>query len=235
MGKFMKFLIDSYRSGFLFLISFFVFISCGLDTFYYLDPPLADAEIANPEDPAERVFTFQTASNSSSSDIFKGTSVYYRLYNNFSTMTSNRSTIANINEEYSDAAMNRMLSLGFQPISVDDIELVSTKSEGVVNIEIRLFDENEYKAEVLVDGINKGEPLRMPLRKGFSFYPVEDWKENIYPLPTEEDEDTSYSNGGGDTWYVLAYAVSVGTSLELTPVYSQVTPLGYLAVTPDSQ
>ena len=43
-----------------------------------------------------------------------------------------------------------------------------------VNIEIRLFDENEYKAEVLVDGINKGEPLRMPLRKGFSFYPVED-------------------------------------------------------------
>ena len=108
MGKFMKFLIDFCRSGFLFLISFFVFISCGLDTFYYLDPPLADAEIANPEDPAERVFTFQTASNSSSSDIFKGTSVYYRLYNNFSVMSSNMQTIASINEEYSDAAMNKM-------------------------------------------------------------------------------------------------------------------------------
>ncbi|MBR5867561.1 MAG: hypothetical protein IKZ04_06580, partial [Spirochaetaceae bacterium] len=93
----MRFTIDFCRSGF-FILLILLLVSCGLETFYYLDPPLADAEIANPEDPAERVFTFKTAKNIDSADIFKGTSVYYRLYNSFSAMTSNRSTIANINE-----------------------------------------------------------------------------------------------------------------------------------------
>lgn len=234
MVTFMRFTIDFCRSGF-FILLILLLVSCGLETFYYLDPPLADAEIANPEDPAERVFTFKTAKNIDSADIFKGTSVYYRLYNSFSAMTSNRSTIANINEEYSDAAMNRMISLGFQPISVDNIELVSTKDDGSVTVQIRLFNENIYKAEVVVNDKNKGEPLRMPIRKGFSFYPVEEETEDEYPVPTSDDEDTNYSSDGESTWYVLAYAVSVGTSLELTPVYSQVTPLGYLAVEPDSQ
>lgn len=230
-----KNLMKFRRIGCLFCAVWFLCLcSCGLETFYFLDPPISDVELENPSDPAQRVFSFQSVSNSASSDIFVGTAVYYRLYNSQSTMNSNMATIENINDEYSDAAMNRMISFGFQPIALGNSELIVEKSEGVAKVKIRIFTEGTYKAEVLIDDDGKGVPLRFPLRKGFSFYPVEEETEEEFPVPKEGDEDTNYSSAGGEIWYILAYAVSVGRSMELTPVYSQVTPLGWLSVSPDN-
>ena len=101
-----------------------VFVSCGLETFYFLDPPINNRITENPSDPSERFFSFRTVTNSSSADIFTGTAVYYCLYNNYSTMTSNMASISNlIGEDYSDAAMNRVLNLGYQPIFLNDSDL----------------------------------------------------------------------------------------------------------------
>lgn len=218
------------RTGCFFVIAYLcLLVSCGLDTFYYLDPPYNDAAIENPTDPTERVFEFRTVTNSSSYDVFFGTSVYYRLYNSKLVMISNVTSINNVNDEYSDAAMNKMISLGFQPLAVGDSDVVVPASEGAVPVSIRLFDEGEYSANVTVSGQNMGIPLRMPSREGFSFYPAND----EYPVPQETDGDVYYSSSGGEDWYVAAYAVSIGRSLELTPVYSEVLYLGYLSVSPD--
>ncbi|MBE6344295.1 MAG: hypothetical protein J6B32_06315 [Spirochaetaceae bacterium] len=230
----------SYRPDFFVsLISFFiqivffvafllVFVSCGLETFYFLDPPINNRITENPSDPSERFFSFRTVTNSSSADIFTGTAVYYCLYNNYSTMTSNMASISNlIGEDYSDAAMNRVLNLGYQPIFLNDSDIIVPSSSGAVSVVIRLFTEGEYSAEVLINGSNVGVPLRTPLLTGFTFDPDKD----NFPVPKETDGDVNYSSAFTEenTWYVAAYAVSIGRSLELTPVYSQVVPLGYLS------
>ena len=78
----------SYRPDFFVsLISFFIqivffvaflliFVSCGLETFYFLDPPINNRITENPSDPSERFFSFRTVTNSSSADIFTGTAGY---------------------------------------------------------------------------------------------------------------------------------------------------------------
>ena len=215
--------------GLFYFILFCLFVtSCGLDTFYYLDP-IQSANVANqPEDPSEQFFSFTTASNSGE-DIFVGTSVYYRLYNSENTMNSNITSINSQNEEYSDDAMNRLLSLGFQPISLDGSEIIVPAAMGAVPVTLRLFNNGNYNASVMINEEDRGVPLRTPNLTGFSFYPTN----SNSPLPKESDGDTSYTQSQSlDSWYIAAYGVSVGRSLELTPVYSQVVYLGNLIISP---
>lgn len=204
------------------------FFSCGLDVFYYLDRPsvTGGGVIKNPKTPESRVFSFITAPNSSQRDIFQGTAVYYRLYNDFSRMNSDMSSISSVNTElYSDKGMTRLLSYGYQPmVAGNGNPIMIPVSEGTVTVSVRPFSEGGYQAAVSVNGTPRGEPMRTPLRRGFTFFP----ENEAYPEPVETDIDTQFSNTDADGWWLAAYAVSVGQSPDMTPVYSQVEVLGYL-------
>lgn len=224
---------------------FFCFLSgCGLDTFYYLNPPttvhfINEAETTS-QDAEKHYVSFVTASNPDSQDIFQGTAVYYKIYNDKNTLISNHKAIESLNDNNSNQGINRLFGWGYQPLTTDEINTVNLVSSGSVGtVSIRLFNEipqsgggYSYSAEVSVDGVDKGIPLRSFDGKNFSF------NTNANPddpnsVPRDGQEDVWFSPGiSTDIWYVALYAVSTGTSPSLTPVYSSVTFLGSLAIKP---
>ncbi|AEE17139.1 hypothetical protein Trebr_1717 [Treponema brennaborense DSM 12168] len=210
-------------------VCFFLW-SCGLDTYYYLEPPIIGSYVEKPVDPENRIFSFYTVQNTGNADVFLGTAVYYKIYNNESLVKSDMASVSSVNLQYSDAAMNRLRSLKYSPLASGQIgdEVLILKSFGSTSVRIRLFSENDYSATVTIGGTDYGIPLRTPLMKGFSFYPEND----AAPVPAQGDSDVSYSASptSADTWYVAAYAVSTGMNTELSPVYSQVLPLGYIMI-----
>lgn len=217
----------------------FCLLSCGMDTFYYLDPPISiefiDEAESSSEDPSIHYVSFLTSSNADGSDIFQGTSVYYMIYNNPSLLLSDKTSIENLNENNSDQGMNRLIQWGYQALTTSQSSTVNLvpSSIGIAEVSIRLYNEDGNPAEVRIDGIDKGVPLRAFENKTFSF-DENAQKDSIYSVPRGGESDVRFSAGYSTaTWYVALYAVSTGMSPSLTPVYSQVTYLGSLAITPN--
>ena len=227
----------------LFLLLFFS--ACGLDTFYYLDPPISmtfiDEATSLSNDPSKQFVSFVTAaSHADTTDIFQGTSVYYKIYNSPDQLLSNKNNIANINTEYTNQGMERLISWGYQPLTTDQVDTVNLVSAGgAQTVSIRLWNQTpapnspvnyEYPAEIRVNGQDKGIPVRSVDDKFFSFNSTVE-ASSPYSVPVEGQEDVTFTTGAGtSTWYVALYAVSTGMSPSLTPVYSQVVYLGSLAI-----
>lgn len=226
----------------LFLLMFFS--ACGLDTFYYIDPPISrqfiDDASSLSNDPLNQFVSFITASsNADNADIFQGTSVYYKIFNSTSNLLYNKTSIENINTEYTNQGIERLISWGYQPLTTDKVTTANLVSAGKTKeVAIRLANATQtsqgyaYPAEITVDGQNIGVPVRSVENKTFSFSTTAE-SDSIYSLPEEGQEDVNYSTSAGtNMWYVALYAVSTGMSPSLTPVYSQVVYLGSLAIEP---
>lgn len=208
----------------------FLFISCGTDIYYSLEPP---SLVSSPStDPVSRYFCFYTNdSNNSSLDVFLGTAVYYKIYNNTSTMNSDISSINLANKEYSSDGVNRLLSLGYQPMTSssttdDPLFPVSTSNR---KIRIRLFTEGS--GDLYAEGIfindspsSWGNPQRFDRSHSFNFT-------DSSMIPSLSDLDVKGTQNEGTTsWYVNAYAVSTGKDMYLANLYSQVIHLGYIVI-----
>lgn len=228
----------------LFLLLFFS--ACGLDTFYYLDPPISMDFIDEAEslsnDALKQFVSFITASpNADNADIFQGTSVYYKIFNDTNQLKSNKISIENINSEYTNQGIERLISWGYQPLTTDKVTTANLVSAGQTKaVTIRLANATKtnqgyaYPAEITVDGQSIGIPVRSVENKTFSFSSTAE-SNSIYSLPEEGQEDVNYNSGAGtNMWYVALYAVSTGMSLSLTPVYSKVVYLGSLAIEPSN-
>ena len=229
----------------LFLLVFFS--ACGLDTFYYLDPPISIDFIDETEslsnDPSKQFVSFATASsNADNADIFQGSSVYYKIYNSPDQLFNNKKSIENINKEYTNQGMELLISWGYQPLTTDKVDTVNlVAAGGSQEVTIRLWNQTldgegnyKYPARIQVGGNDIGIPVRSVNDNFFSFNSSVDG-DSPYSLPMEGQEDVSFSTGAGtSTWYVALYAVSTGMSPSLTPVYSQVVYLGSLAIVPSN-
>ena len=143
---------------------------------------IPEAKVVNEEtDALGRYFSFKTADvENASMDIFTGTVVLYKIYNNQSQMISDSFSINNYNEELSEKGYNRAYALGYQQLNVsnNDTPLVA-KSGQNRTVEIRLFTEgyvnNPYEAGIKVSGqyIMDGNDYAIPLRENnttFAFY-----------------------------------------------------------------
>lgn len=228
----------------LFLLVFFS--ACGLDTFYYLDPPISIDFIDETEslsnDPSKQFVSFATASsNADNADIFQGSSVYYKIYNSPDQLFNNKKSIENINKEYTNQGMELLISWGYQPLTTDKVDTVNlVAAGGSQEVTIRLWNQTldgegyKYPARIQVGGNDIGIPVRSVNDNFFSFNSSVDG-DSPYSLPMEGQEDVRFSTGAGtSTWYVALYAVSTGMSPSLTPVYSQVVYLGSLAIVPSN-
>ena len=73
------------------LIAFLLLFSCGLDVYYFVEPPFNSSVIVNPSDPGEQYFSFTSADAKAGGNFkFLGTDVYYKIYSNLSTLQSQR-------------------------------------------------------------------------------------------------------------------------------------------------
>ncbi len=109
-------------------------MSCGLDTYYYLDAPFSDGHTtyASTDDPTSFYFSCVTNETSSTGDnykyfdtssdfVFLGTEIYYKIYNNYNTMISAESQISSLitsSSSYSSAAENIIDTRGYKTLKI---------------------------------------------------------------------------------------------------------------------
>ncbi|MFI3257845.1 MAG: hypothetical protein R3Y36_06075 [Spirochaetales bacterium] len=223
------------------IFCFLLCISCGLNVFYEIDPPINAAE-PNPSDgtttsiisfdPSAQEFEF-TARNVSSTFIAPGTDVYYRIYGSISSLQSDAAQINTSNTENTSNGFNKMTSLNYQKITVSSSTQGYLIDENGGRVAIRLFVDSttsaNYEAGIRVDGNNIGVPTRF---NGNLFnFDTGDTAGNDYenPLPQSGDADYNATSDGNNYWYVNAYAVSVGLENgTFTQVRSELLPLGFV-------
>jgi len=151
-----------YLAAFAFLL---LLEACGLDTFYYLDPPITDGHTSyyTTEDGIYRYFSFVTNEESSLGDndqyfssaselVFLGTEVYYKIYKSYSTMVNAENAIDSLNtssSNYTAAAENLIESRGYKPLKFSAGSFIPLVEAGSSpenrHVYIRL---NDYGTEV---------------------------------------------------------------------------------------
>lgn len=147
----------------LFGMGLFFFSSCGLETYYYLDPPNVEHEpIYSSSDQLQFYFSFRTkedGDNNTDQGTFKflGTYVYYKIYNSYSEMKTREDAVSTLNSSTNyTAAADRIIStykyqvLGFSAGSYDPT-IESSGSSRYVYIRLNDYgDEEAYKASICV-------------------------------------------------------------------------------------
>ena len=206
-------------------ILFLLLFSCGLEVYYFVEPPFNSVVISNPPDETFQVFSFTTADSRNTdpsvvgnSVVFLGTDVYYKIYTDLSVLESQKSTINTANLEYTENGINKLNSLGFQKITSNPYsDPLIRKSSSNQTVKIRLFDTSVYKSNIDISGVDVGKPLRYD---GSSF--------NIRSGEILEGLDINGNPNSDSNYYVLMYAVSVSTVNLSQRIYSSLCPLGYL-------
>jgi len=243
--------------------------SCGLDSFYYLDPPITDGHTpyANMPDKSLWYFSFVTNEDSSLGDndqyfssssefVFLGTEVYYKIYNNYTTMVNAENAIDSLNSSssnYAAAAESLIESRGYKPLKFSGgsfIPLVEADSSPQNrHVYIRLSDfskdntEEKFQQGICISN-NKmnfystanalmfnGQPV-LPRRYINSRYGFNFGQDDNNPLPKNGDSDVNFSGSATESgsWYVDMYAVSVGRDTSYSTSYSKVLFLGSVKI-----
>lgn len=206
-------------------ILFLLLFSCGLDVYYFVEPPFNSVEIFNPPDATFQVFSFTTADSDNTNPgvvgqtiNFLGTDVYYKIYTNEDVLLEQKKIIDSANAEYTENGIYKLNSLGFQKIRSEPYSdpLIKKSSSNQV-VKIRLFEIGTFESSIEVSGKNIGKPLR---------YNYESFNINLGDILQRDDIN---GNPNSDSnYYVLMYAVSVSTVNLSQRIYSSLCPLGYL-------
>src|SRR5574344_1769827 len=117
---------------------------CGLDVYdVVLEPPYSDGHTAyySSDDYTSRYFSFSTyessPNESSSTFKFKGTAVYYKIFNNYSTMTSYQSAVSTLN---TDANYTSAVDLMLDTQHYKQLKI----SKGSISPLIKAADDSRY-------------------------------------------------------------------------------------------
>jgi hypothetical protein len=212
-----------------------VFSSCGLETYSILDPPIIAQYTAGTDEPLSRYFHFRTSGGVSGDVAFQGTSVFYKIYASESVLISEANSISDVNAQYSANGYNRIASLGYQELNStarNDPLIPGTTGATVV---IRLFNEGSFTTRVHENDTDVspiwGIPLRRANSKGFNFFAATESGREDNPVPVSGDPDVNFSGfSDGNTWYVNAYAVSIGRDTSFANLHSQLLHLGYIRI-----
>ena len=262
----------------LFICSLFCFNSCGMDVVYYLSAPVTAYNVhaitsANYSDTTSNYelsyFSFKTSelankdfTEQDSNFRFDGTAVYYKIYNNYSTMNSDISSISSkiSDTNESSAATYIVESLKYQQLkasNTNDVPLIkidNVSSDRKVYIRLTNYHENEnslFSARILVGGdcengvasdstINLGTPRRASadaLNFDFGRKYTSGKYNGSYVYPDKDDVDVKYSSTASaeGVWYVNMYAVGIGTDESYTTYYTNALHLGAVAISQNTE
>ncbi|MCR5699171.1 MAG: hypothetical protein K6G52_05950 [Treponemataceae bacterium] len=236
----------------LFLLLVFV-AGCGLDVYYILEP-VEEATTPSSYDALSRIFSFRTNDEANTSDIYLGVDVFYKIYNNYSALTSDTTTITNACSEYTENGYNKMISLGYCQMKFSNSQNPTVEDIGYNrSVTIRLFSEGlvngaySYPACITAsgypyyDGADYAIPLRDDGLNTFNFFPEDssetyvtvNGKKYYHSTPVSTDSDVKISSSDDGKWYVNAYVASVGRLSTLTERFSDLTYLGYMQIEDD--
>lgn len=235
--------------------------SCGLDTFYYLDPPLNDVHQAglSSTDESQNYFSCRTNEESSTGSnseyfgsadlLFLGTEIYYRIYTNSSTMASVENSVSSMLSatNYSSATEYLISTKKYKPLGITHgsisplIKAGSSPQNRYVYIRLTEYGEDFPNGAICVsDSILRTPSADKELTFGGDpVYPCRSVESRGFnfgkpgvPLPQSGDDDVEYGSGPEDgKWYVDMYAVSVGRDSSYALSYSQPYRMGAVLIT----
>ena len=233
----------------------YVFAACGIEEVFYLNAPTVAYNQPTYEtvDYTAKYVAFRTEENQDDGGdyIFDGTAVYYKIYNNYSTMVTRNSAILSVNtSSNSSAAATRVIetygykalgSLSASGKTLGEPLIANANSSRSVYIRLTTNGEaNYYTATEFTPKIIIGEnsdtgvaPEYIPMRNGnsksfdFGRNGSDGFDTTVAVVPSSSDDDVTYGTASSSgTWYVDMYAVSVGHDNSFTQYYSLVLHLG---------
>ena len=208
--------------------------SCGLPVYYIIYPPV-NADSLPGDTQESRFFSFKTAdAQNSTSDIYRGIDVYYKIYNNKNDRDSDISQIQAVNSEFFQSGFNKMQGLGYVKLSSEPKlhnkpDVLFDKNDSDYSIKIRLFDEgsedNRYEAgfEINDTEFSHSKPFRS---NGNSFQ----FGEKNLPAQGDADYTHNENEEESESFWVAAFAVSVGRDGFFQAYYSSLLPLGSIKI-----
>lgn len=234
---------------------FFLLVSCGIDVYTYVYAPYGSTSPSN-EDLVNRFFSFTTNDDENDNvSGFKGTSVYYKIYNADKKdingvitppdkLTSDVSAVNSANSSTNtDKAVDKLKELSFNQLRSSNTN-PSVGNDPVIKnltldsaVKIRLFnegvdgDEIAYPAGFEINGnaVKNGTAQIIPLRSNTARSDFNFFSDGG-AVPSSDDVDVGYTEGvENNYWFVAAFAVSVLTE-SLTNTYSTVLNLGYIII-----
>lgn len=238
------------------------FTSCGLDTFYMVNPPslISNAPRADTQSKIDiytEIITGESSNNHlDSSFSFEGTDIYYRIYANKDTLTSHRTGVdtRNTATNYTGAVSYIINTLKYQRLTTNEgkfeplIQNNELKNTNDKYVKIRLTDmyaynelsrDEEYVRQITIKDKNRNGtlikkyiPLRFDGKYTFNF------GHHVYdvnsPLPQSGDEDFESGTVTDNKYYVCLYAFSRGHDVTFAKYYSQLIYLGTFVIDADS-
>ncbi len=213
----------------------FMLSSCGLKTFYSIDPPrnadppnIANGDIVSIPT-QEREFSFTAQDLTAAFFTSSGTDVYYRIYTDQEDLQSDASQIDDANDDDNNNGYKQIISLGYKKLKSTrggENPLIDTSGGRII---IQPADDTIKGAFLSVSGTVSGF---VPLRFNEDFFNFNDTynpDDDDYALPTSGDDD--YEEGATiDSYFLNAYAVSVGQDITtFNQVQSEILSLGFIA------
>ncbi len=231
---------------FLLIISFCLFLfSCGLEEIIVVnEPSVTNHYPSYSSDDYTTYYCDFLTREIGQTDSFLGTEIYYKIYNNSSTLLSERSSIISVNSTTNgSASATRMVEtytyqpLGSNPQNSSSIFIPATGVDRRVYFRIvDNGDGDDLKADIRISGVSTGSiPYRYSNDKSFDFYDNDD-NDNTDKIDVEPvDGDLDYKNSStasvSGEYYVQFFAVGVAwDSNSLTRSYSLVLDLGSIPV-----
>lgn len=241
----------------IFCICLFLCPGCGLEEYYVVEAPfqrrtnptVSDSGDAAAFDSAYFDFFTNDSGNSSGAEggfKYMGTAVYYKIYNNYSTMNSHISTISSISSSTnSSSAFPKLQSYGYQELGgygKNVSPLIPDVNGKDQNVFIRLTNYHEpadkngsewkdyaYRAKIVVNDVEKYVPMRQDNTKSFDFGRKN--SSGDYDKPKSGEDDVNYGTASKENmYYITLYAVAVGHDNSFTNYYSNVLYLGSVAI-----
>jgi hypothetical protein len=196
-------------------------------------------------------YTYDTGQLASSDFDYLGTAVYYKIYNNYSTMATAVSAITSLNSSttYSAAADKMIETYGYKELSTSTGTpsplLPNSNADTRVYIRLMNYQSGNFTAKILkgYDGTDfSGTGSYIPRRNISGKYTFDFGRTSTDPdnskIPEEGDSDVNYSSFSDDNnsvWYVDMFAVAVGRDTTYTKYYSKVLHLGSVPIDSSSE
>lgn len=233
--------------AFCFLAGIFVF-SCGLEEVIVVSDPTTtyNDPLYSSSDPLTWYFSFKTVNDSG--DSFLGTDVYYKIYNNYNDLNSQRAAILAVNSSSNgSASANRMIeTYSYQPLGKaagSDVVFYPSSSGERVVIRLKTYQNGStdpdsawysFNAGVGTLTSNNDSPRRIN-GKTFDFFNYNDTDDqlqlNVEPSSGDTDYYSNSSFSESNCYYVQMFAVGVATDPNtVARSYSLVLNLGSVPI-----
>ena len=215
-----------------------LFTACGIEDIIYLYPPIRMYENSNLDDVSKRYCEFRTADSenarSEAAPYFKGTEIYYRIYESEADCVAATKDIEKRNEDNpAGIALYLLETINYSRLAFQNIDIwlrpLIVKSNVNRLIRLRLQNYSSGRtgsvAALTVDGVFKGIPCR-----GQRI--VEEKRLFTSANINRNDVDVAKTTATASQpfWYVNFYAASYGYDDSFKTIYSSVTHLGFIKI-----